>query len=129
MTSKIINMAEKMKDAEDRLLESMFSAQVIADDGFSRRVVARIRRRLWVQRLALPIALIVGGAVALKPALQLMQVAPRLLAIVPQRLLDVPASWLPLLDSSAFGTSFIQIIGLGAMLLTVAFLGIRLLEE
>ena len=118
-----------MKDAEDRLLESMFSSQAIADDGFSRRVVARIRRRLWVQRLALPIALIVGGAIALKPAIQLMQVVPRLLAIVPQSVLDVPASWLPLLDSSAFGTSFIQIIGLGAMLLTVAFLGIRLLEE
>jgi hypothetical protein len=122
-------MAEKLKDAEDRMLESMFSSQAIADDGFSRRVVTRIRRRLWVQRLALPVALIVGSAIALKPALQLMQVAPRLLAIVPQRVLDVPASWLPLLDSSTFGTSFTQIIVLGAMLLAAAFLGIRLLEE
>ena len=122
-------MAEKLKDAEDRMLESMFSSQAIADDGFSRRVVTRIRRRLWVQRLALPVALIVGSAIALKPALQLMQVAPRLLAIVPQRVLDVPASWLPLLDSRTFGTSFTQIIVLGAMLLAAAFLGIRLLEE
>jgi hypothetical protein len=36
---------------------------------------------------------------------------------------------LPLLDSSTFGTSFTQIIVLGAMLLAAAFLGIRLLEE
>lgn len=129
MTSKIINMAEKMKDAEDRLLESMFSSQVIADDGFSRRVVTRIRRRLWVQRLAVPVALIVGGAIALKPALQLMQVAPRLLAVVPQRILDVPASWLPLLEPGASGTSFTQIIVLGAMLLAAVSLGIRLLED
>ena len=48
-------MAEKLKDAEDRLLESLFASEPIADDGFSRRVVTRIRRRIWVRRLALPV--------------------------------------------------------------------------
>jgi hypothetical protein len=122
-------MAEKLKDAEDRLLESMFHSQAIADDGFSRRIVTRIRRRLWVQRLALPIALVIGGAIALKPAMQLMLLMPKLLAIVPQGVLNVPASWLPQVEASAFGASFPQIVVLGAMLLVAAFLGIRLLEE
>jgi hypothetical protein len=59
-------MAEKLKDAEDRLLEAMLRSEPIADEGFSGRVVSRIRRRLWVQRLALPSAMLIGGAIAVK---------------------------------------------------------------
>ena len=62
MTSKIINMADKIKDADDRLLESMFAAEPIADAGFSVRIVKKIRRRLWVRRLALPLAAVIGAA-------------------------------------------------------------------
>jgi len=71
LTSKIINMAEKIKDAEDRLLESLFRAEPIADAGFSDRIVARIRRVIWVRRLALPVAMLIGSAIAVKPLLQL----------------------------------------------------------
>ena len=119
MTSKIINMAEKLKDAEDRLLESMFRSDPIADDGFSRRVVMRIRRRLWVQRLALPVAIVIGAAVAIKPATQLVIAASKLLAIVPQGTLEIPMTWIPQM----------QIVILGAMLLGAAMLGVRMLEE
>ena len=89
-------MAEKIQDAEDRLLESMFQANSaeIADDGFSDRVVRRIRRQMWIRRLALPVALIVGGAIAVKPAAQLLSIGSRLFdsvatdSVVPQALLS-----------------------------------------
>jgi len=119
LTSKIINMAEKLKDAEDRLLESLLQSTPIADDGFSRRVVTQIRRRLWVRRLALPLAIVVGGAISIKPATQIMIAASKLMTVVPQGMFEMPATWIPQ----------IQIVVLGAMLLAAAMLGIRMLEE
>jgi hypothetical protein len=110
-------MAEKLKDAEDRLLESMFRSDPIEDGGFSRRVVMRIRRRLWVQRLALPVAIFIGAAVAITT--QLVIAASKLLAIVPQGTLEIPMTWIPQM----------QIVILGAMLLGAAMLGVRMLEE
>jgi len=119
LTSKIINMAERLKDAEDRLLESMFRSEPIADAGFSRRVVARIRRRIWLRRLALPVAMIVGGAVAIKPASELALAATKLLTVIPLGMFDVPAAWMPQM----------QTVILGAMLLVVGMLGMRMIED
>jgi hypothetical protein len=112
-------MANKLRDAEDRLLESLFRSDAIADDGFSRRVVAGIRRRIWVRRLTLPIAILIGGCVAAKPALELAGVAGNLLAVVPHGLLDVPAAWIPQL----------QTVVLGALLLVAVVLGMQMLED
>ena len=86
-------MVEKLKDAEDRLFEAMFRSEPIPDDGFSGRVVTRIRRDIWVRRLALPVAMLIGGAFAVKPALQLLVAGSKLLTVVPQGLLDVPAGF------------------------------------
>ena len=71
-------MAEKTQDAEDRMLETMFRPDVIADNGFSERVLRRIRRQIWVRRLALPVAMLVGTAIAIGPALDLMAIGTRL---------------------------------------------------
>ncbi|MGI9271181.1 MAG: hypothetical protein ACR2QT_05355 [Woeseiaceae bacterium] len=68
-------MAEKIRDAEDQLLDSMFQSEPIADDGFSDRIVRRIRRGIWLRRLALPVAMLLGGAIAIKPLMQLGSVA------------------------------------------------------
>lgn len=122
-------MAEKLKDAEDRLLETMFQAEQIADDGFSRRVVTRIRRRLWVRRLALPVAMLIGGALAVKPASQLIVAASKLLTVVPQGMLDVPTDWIPQVQTVAFGATLPETIVLGAMLLAAGLLGTRMLIE
>ena len=119
MTSKIINMAEKIKDAEDRLLESLFAADPIADDGFSDRIVTRIRRRLWIRRLALPVAVLIGGGIAAKPLAQLALAASKLLAVMPQDLLAVPTDWIPQ----------IQLFVVGALLLVAGSLGLRMLED
>ena len=129
MTSKIINMAEKLKDAEDRFLESMFESQQIADDGFSHRVVTRIRRRLWVRRVTLPIAMLIGGAIAIRPASELLIAASKLLTVAPQSVLEAPSSLLPQMQSVAFGASMTQTVVLAAMLLGAGILGVRLLNE
>jgi hypothetical protein len=129
LTSKIINMAEKLKDAEDRMLESMFAVEHIADDGFSQRIVTQIRRRIWVRRLALPVGMLVGGIVAFKPAMQLVSVSSTLLSVVPRELLEVPASVLPQVEGATFGMPLMSTIVLSAMVVVAAILGTRLLNE
>ena len=88
MTSKIINMAEKLQDAEDRLLASLLRPTPIEDDGFSSRIVARIRRGIWIRRLAMPAVLLLGGAIAGKSVLQLGAVLAALGGALP---IDPPA--------------------------------------
>ena len=129
MTSKIINMVDKLRDAEDRMLETMFQSESIADDGFSRRVVARIRRQLWIRRLALPVAMLIGGAIAIKPVSQLLIATSKLLTAVPEELFQVPADLLPQMEAALFGVSLVQVVVLGAMLLAAGVLGTRMLVE
>jgi hypothetical protein len=112
-------MADRIKDAEDQLLESMFAAEPIADDGFSVRVVKKIRRRLWLRRLALPVAGLVGGAIAIKPLTDLVTIVASLSTLLPQELLNVTVDFIPQM----------QIIVLGAMLLGVCLLGLRAMED
>ena len=57
---KIINMAEKLKDELDLSLESLFGSEPIHDDGFSVRIVSRVRRQMLVRRLSMPIAPLAG---------------------------------------------------------------------
>ena len=64
-------MVEKLQDAEDRLFTALLRADEIGDEGFSNRVVARIRRDIWLRRLALPVAMLLGGAIALRSLFQL----------------------------------------------------------
>jgi hypothetical protein len=108
-------MAEKLKDAEDRFLDSVFAPEVIADDGFTDRVVRTIRHRIWVQRLALPLAILLGGAISIKPLFQLIVAASKLLTLMPQELFIIPDGWVPQL----------QTVLIGAMLLAAGLLGIR----
>jgi len=116
-------MADRMKDIEDSKLESLFASDPIADDGFSIRVEKRIRRQMWVRRLALPIALLVGGAIALKPlaglVMQLLNFATVLSTSVSSSLGGLSASSLPQYSTVIFGG-----------LLALAFVVVtRLLEE
>ena len=123
MISKIINMAERLKDEDDRLLESMFESAPVADDGFSATVVRRIRRRLWLRRLTVPVAALIGGAIAIKPLGDFVAAAaslsPVLSAMIPPQMIDATTSLLPQLP----------VVVLGAMVLGVCLLGIRALED
>ena len=119
MTSKIINMAEKIKDEEDRVLEALFASGPVADDGFSDQLLHRIRRRLWIRRLILPTAVVVGAVIAFKPLLAAATIVLNLAAALPLDL-TVPVS-----DS----IPPLQTILLGGLLLGVGLFSIRLVQE
>ena len=114
MTSKIINMADIDRDAEDRLLQSLFEAEPLSDNCFSEQVVRRVRRRLWLKRLSLPIAAAVGASIAVKP---LASLARSLGEFVQGSMaaLPTPTASLPMLAA--------------ASLLTLAFVVFQLIED
>ncbi len=123
MTSKIINMAERIKDAEDRLLESMFESQPIADDGFSVRVVRKVRRRLWLRRLALPVAALIGGAISIKPLADLVTAVAGLTtsvpSLVPEELVTATSALIPQAP----------LVVLGGMLLAACMIGLSAIDD
>ncbi len=119
MKSKIIVMDEKIKDAEDRLLESLFAASPLADDGFSARIVRTLRRRRWLRRLAVPVAVVVGGAIAFKPLKALASLLSEVSLSIPEEIAS----------AMAVPISQISVVMLGAVLLAACLLGIRMLEE
>ena len=116
-------MADRMKDAEDRKLESLFASNVIADDGFSTRIEKRIRRQLWVRRLALPVALLVGGAIAVKPLANLLTALFRFISVLPE---NVSGN---LGVVSSINLPQMSTIMLGGMLVLVAVMITRMLED
>lgn len=114
-------MADKIRDAEDEMLAALFRSEPIADDGFSDRVVRRIRRRLWLRRLALPTAAAIGAAIALKP---LASLATSLAGFVR----DLPLAGEMTAAVAAWMPSLPMLIA-GGMLLAVMLAGLRLLDE
>lgn len=115
-------MADRLKDEEDRQLESLFRSESIKDDEFSVRVVARVRRRIWVRRLALPIAFVIGIAFGAKHLLQLAEIIPGLIDSVPVTALGIdrlPIGGLPPVSTIIMGA---------ALLATVMMIG-RILED
>ena len=122
MESKIINMAERLKDEADSALESLFGSEPVRDDGFSSRVVARVRRQMWVRRLSLPIAFVIGIAISAKPLVQLANALPNLLGAVPFR--GISMEQLPI---SSFPQS--TTIFLGIILLASVLMASRMLED
>jgi hypothetical protein len=106
LTSNIINMVDRMKDNEDRKLEALFRSEAIPDEGFSERVVRRIRRRVWIRRWTLPVAMAIGGLIAVKPAVQMLSLLPVLFTLVPDDLKRVPLDVLPQLPMLVTGLAF-----------------------
>lgn len=73
-------MAERLKDKEDVRLEALFRSAPIEDNGFSERVVSRVRRGIWIRRWTLPLAALTGALIAAKPATQLLRAMTDVLA-------------------------------------------------
>ena len=119
MTSKIINMAEHMKDAQDRMLESMFASPPIADDGFSAKVVRRVRRKTMLRRLSLPVAALIGAVVAFKPFSAIAGVAYQLLLQLPDEFVAGAVASLPT----------VQLLVTGGLVLCAAVFSLSMLEE
>ena len=115
-------MAERLKDSEDRMLEALFRSDPVPDDGFSAGIVSRIRRRMWIQRVTLPAAFVVGGLIAVKPLLQLADLLPKVVAHMPKDLTNV-------IVSPVEGMLQAPAIILGVVLLGAALMIGRMLEE
>ena len=115
-------MADRLKDSEDLKLEALFRSVPVLDDGFSAGVVSRVRRRMWITRLSLPMAFVAGVILAAKPLSQLASLVPKLVNIVPQSLMSI----FDLQLGGMFqGTTAI----LGIMLLAAMLMIGRILEE
>ncbi|MEM1173622.1 MAG: hypothetical protein AAGA33_00980 [Pseudomonadota bacterium] len=112
-------MAERNMDKQDEFLTELFTSAPIADDGFSRRVLRRVRRQIWVDRLALPVAVIVGFAFAFKPLMQLSSIIPSLAGVLPVDSLQMPA--IPAVDS--------QMLVLGGLLLFIVLFAAQAVED
>jgi hypothetical protein len=103
MINKIIRLADRMKDDEDLKLEALFRTDAVNDEGFSDRVMRRIRWQIRVRRFALPIAVLIGGAIAAKPAMEILLVASRLITVIPAELRSLPLESLPQIPTVVAG--------------------------
>ena len=112
MTSKIINMAERLKDKEDAKLEALFRSEPIEDNGFSERVVSRVRRGIWIRRWTLPLAALIGGLIAAKPAAQLLLAMTDILAVLPADVRSVELDSLPQVTTFIFGGTLVGLVAL-----------------
>jgi hypothetical protein len=112
-------MAERIRDEEDRMLESMFASAPIADDGFSVQVVKKVRRRMWLRRLTLPVASLIGALISFKPLAGLVTTLAGFTTLIPQDVVNATSTILPQLP----------MLVLGAMLLATCMLGLRSLED
>ena len=119
MTSKIINMAERIKDEQDRMLESMFESAPIADNGFSSQIMRRIKRKLWIRRITLPAAVFIGGLVAFQPVVGLLKSVYQLTS-------SLPIEIVPSLESSL---PSLQLIVTGALILFVLMFSLNMIED
>jgi hypothetical protein len=112
-------MAERMKDEQDRLLETMFESVPLADNGFSNQILRRIRRKLWVRRITLPAAVSLGGLIAYQPVAAVLKGFYPLLESVSGDLLP-----------SLFGNlPSLQLIVTGALVLVVALYSLSMIED
>ncbi|MEL7185262.1 MAG: hypothetical protein AAFN50_02360 [Pseudomonadota bacterium] len=112
-------MVEKIKDAQDRTLESLFASDPIADDGFSERVVRRISRKLWVRRLTLPVAALIGGLIAYEPVAGLIGMLGSFISATQVDFLGPVQGALPQ----------VQMLIMGGLLLVVGLVSMRLIED
>ncbi len=115
-------MAERLKDSEDLTLEALFRSAPVLDDGFSARIVSRVRRRMWIRRLSLPTAFAIGVIIAVKPLMQLAGLVTQLVGIVPHSLMSV-------FDLQLGGMFQGATVILGIMLLAAMLMIGRILEE
>ena len=112
-------MAERIKDEQDRMLESMFASEPIADNGFSMQVVKKVRRRIWLRRLTLPVATVIGALVAFKPLTELVTLGAGLVQMIP----------LDIVGASNVVIPQLPMLVLGAMLLAACMLGVRMIDD
>ena len=112
-------MVDRLKDNEDKLLESLFRSDPVPDNGFSLKIVSEIKRRIWIRRLTLPAAFVVGAAIAVKPLSQLAVTFSKLLTLIPTNVGSLSLGNLPQTST----------VILGGLLLAGMIMVTNMLEE
>jgi len=112
-------MVDRLKDNEDKLLESLFRSDPVSDNGFSRKIISEIKRRIWIRRLTLPAAFVVGAAIAVKPLSQLAVTFSKLLTLIPTNVGSLSLGNLPQTST----------VILGGLLLAGMIMVTNMLEE
>ena len=112
-------MVDRLKDNEDKLLESLFRSDPVPDNGFSLKIVSEIKRRIWIRRLTLPAAFVIGAAIAVKPLSQLAVTFSKLLTLIPTNVGSLSLSNFPQIST----------VLLGGLLLAAMMMVGKMLEE
>ena len=112
-------MVDRLKDNEDKLLKSLFRSDPVLDNGFSLKVISEIKRRIWIRRLTLPAAFVVGAAIAVKPLSQLAVTFSKLLTLIPTNVGSLSLGNLPQTST----------VILGGLLLAGMIMVTNMLEE
>ena len=112
-------MVDRLKDNEDKLLESLFRSDPVPDNGFSLKIVSEIKRRIWIRRLTLPAAFVVGAAIAVKPLSELAVAFSKLLTLIPTNFGSLSLGDFPQIST----------VLLGGLLLAAMMMVGKMLEE
>ena len=113
-------MAERFKENDAISLEGLFRSDPLPADGFSATVMKRVRYRIWVRRLALRRALLLGLAISAKPMAQFLSALPGLMTAIfgdALRLDQLPVLTVPQLSTMLLGASALMAIVLASRLL------------
>jgi len=112
-------MVDRLKDTEDKLLESLFRLDPVRDNGFSLKIISRIKRRIWIRRLTLPAAFVIGAAIAVKPLSQLVVTFSKFLTLIPANVGSLSLDNFPQIST----------VLLGGLLLVGMMMVTKMLEE
>jgi hypothetical protein len=78
-----------------------------------------------VRRLTLPIAMLIGATIAIKPAAELLVAVSKLMTVMPQDVVNAPAGLLPRIEGAIFGAPIVLVVVYGAALLGLGLIGSR----
>ena len=119
-------MVDRIKDKEELRLEALFRSDPLPDNDFSAKVMTRVRRQIWIRRLTMPIALVLGGLIAFKPATEVVSSMSKIMSVLPASLTNISLD-LPNVPVDSVTQVTPYLIG-GAMLFFAVFL-YQVLEE
>ena len=119
-------MVERIKDKEELRLEAMFRSDPLPDVDFSSKVMIRVRRQIWIRRLAMPVAIFLGGLIAFKPASELVMTLSKVMNVLPASLTTISVD-LPSIPVESLPQVSTYLIG-GLMVLVTLFF-VRVLED